>query len=199
MPAERPTRRSTRRLFFALWPDEATRAALVRATRKAVRRSGGRPVPPDHYHITLAFLGNQPAALCDAIADAGATVAAGALECTLDRFGYWPKPRVFWIGSSEPVPAMAELSRTIWDRMEDLDLRREQRSFKAHLTLARKVAALPEVSPPDPVIWRAPGFALIESVTEQRGAVYTVVKEFPLSGSPVIRFTTGSPSDPKPA
>jgi hypothetical protein len=40
-PDERPDRH---RVFFALWPDDATRAAISRATRAAVGSSGGRPV-----------------------------------------------------------------------------------------------------------------------------------------------------------
>src|SRR5690606_10650260 len=46
------------RVFYALWPDEETRASLARATRHAVRRCGGRPIRRENLHITLAFLGS---------------------------------------------------------------------------------------------------------------------------------------------
>ena len=45
------------RVFFALWPDDDTRKRLVRATRDAVRRSGGRATPKERLHATVAFLG----------------------------------------------------------------------------------------------------------------------------------------------
>jgi len=51
---------ATRRLFFALWPDEATREQLAHITRKAVRGSGGRPIPVENLHSTLVFLGSVP-------------------------------------------------------------------------------------------------------------------------------------------
>jgi 2'-5' RNA ligase len=189
-PRRRPAGPPTRRLFFALWPDEFTRAALTRATRKVVRRSGGRPVPPTNYHLTLAFLGNQPAELFDRIVAAAALVRAAPFELTLERYGHWPKPRVFWIGpspvsseqASTALSAPVILASQLWDRLEVLGLYREPRPFRAHVTLARKVAALPEVPPPDPLIWKASGFALVESVTEPSGAVYAVVAEFPLTG-----------------
>ncbi|HYL02781.1 MAG TPA: 2'-5' RNA ligase family protein, partial [Steroidobacteraceae bacterium] len=57
-PAAPPER--TRRLFFALWPDAAQRTVLAHAVRKAVRNCGGRPVPAESLHVTLAFLGSVP-------------------------------------------------------------------------------------------------------------------------------------------
>jgi 2'-5' RNA ligase len=174
--AERPTRR----LFFALWPDETTRAALVRATRKAVKRSGGRPVPATNLHLTLAFLGNQPAASFDDIVAGASAVRAPRISLALDRFGHWPKPRVLWIGPTECPGALTELSVALWDRMATLGIERERKPFRAHVTLARKVAALPELPTPSPLIWNASSFTLIESVTEQSGAVYTVAHEYPL-------------------
>jgi len=178
-PAPRTARGPTRRLFFALWPDADTRAGLAAATRKAVRRSGGRPVPPDNFHVTLAFLGNQPAALFEDIVLAGAAVPERPLELVLDRFGYFDRPRVFWLGAGGATAELARLAVEIWDHVEPLGIARDTRAFKAHLTLARKVARLPEVPPPAPVVWRASGFSLIESVTAQEGARYRVARTFP--------------------
>src|SRR5262245_61104038 len=51
-PDEEPRRR---RVFFGLWPDETIAAAIVRATKRAVRLSGGRPIAKERLHITVAF------------------------------------------------------------------------------------------------------------------------------------------------
>lgn len=170
----------TRRLFFAVWPDDARRNELRRVCRRAVRASGGRPVPPDNYHITLAFLGNQPESRLDDIIRAGTRVAAEPIALTLDRFGFWPKPRVFWIGPTEFPPQLATLASDLWDQLEPLEIQREHRPLRPHVTLARKVAAQPEVREPSPLKWFVSEFALIESVTDQRGAVYTVARKYPL-------------------
>ncbi len=45
------------RLFFALWPDPPTRTALAMLV-DGLPLVGGRRVPAENLHLTLAFLGN---------------------------------------------------------------------------------------------------------------------------------------------
>ena len=182
----KPTISPARRLFFALWPDQFTRQALVRTTQAAVQRVGGRAVPPRNYHITLAFLGNQPIALFDRIVAAGRQVSAPPMELWLDAFDCWPRPRVFWFGPAKFPPALASLSADLWAQMEILGLPRDQRALRPHLTLARKVQRLPELAAPTPVQWPVSAFTLIESISGDPGPEYSVVARFPL----------GSPHDP---
>lgn len=173
----------TRRLFFALWPDQVTRQALARASRAAVRRVGGRPVPPHNYHITLAFLGNQPIALFDRIVSAGRRVRAPPLELRLDTFDCWPRPRVFWFGPATFPPILSRLSADLWTQMETLDISRDRRDLQPHVTLARKVQQLPELPAPAPVQWPVTAFSLIESISGDPGPEYSVVAQFPLGSS----------------
>jgi 2'-5' RNA ligase len=177
---------ATRRLFFALWPDDATRAALAEAVREAVQLSGGRPVPSSNFHITLAFLGHQPVERCGAISVAAREVVGESLELALTTFGFWPRPRILWFGPDQCPSALAELENELWDRLANIGLDRRQRPYQPHVTLARKVAALPEVSLPIPLIWKASDFVLVESVTDERGARYSVAE----------RFSLGSRGDP---
>jgi 2'-5' RNA ligase len=172
-----------RRLFFALWPDESTRQALVRITRTAVRRAGGRPVPPHNYHITLAFLGNQPADLFAEIVTAGRRITAPPMELVLDTFHCWPKPRVFWFGPRRCPPDLAGLSADLWTQMEALGLSRDRRALQPHVTLARKVQTLPELAAPKPLRWPVGGYALIESISGDPGPEYSLVARFSLGSS----------------
>ena len=178
---------AARRLFFALWPDETTGRAIRKLSRSAVRRCGGRPIPPHNYHITLAFLGNQPAPLFDDIVAIARGVSAAQtelpLELQLDRFGYWPKPRVFWIGSSEYPPALEALASRLWAGLEALELARDARVLQPHITLCRKVQRAPALEPGRALRWPVQDFVLVESVTAERGAEYTVRARFSDSSS----------------
>jgi 2'-5' RNA ligase len=171
------------RLFFALWPDGDTRKAINGLARPAVRRAGGRPVPATHFHMTLAFLGQVPEALFEDIVAAGNRAAlewpARGIALELDRFGYWPKPRVFWLGASDTPRALTALAERLWDALGRLDIARDPKPLVPHVTLCRKVQRAPGLANPRPVHWHAAGFALVESVTAQAGAEYTVVARFP--------------------
>lgn len=168
-----------RRLFFALWPDEATREAVQRACRAAVRRSGGKPVAPSNYHLTLAFLGNVPEEKLDAVVAAARGIVCPHLRLSLDRFGYFPDSRVFWLGARESPPALRDLNTRLWAAMDRLGLDRDTKPFHLHLTLARKVRAAPRVAPPPVVCWTVVDFVLAESDTSADGAHYSVLARFP--------------------
>ena len=100
----------TRRLFFALWPTAGLRQEIQKRCRRVIRAAGGKPVPVQNYHLTLAFLGNVPAALYPRILDATAEIVPPAGEFSLDQFGYWPKSRILWLGASEPAAELAEMA-----------------------------------------------------------------------------------------
>ncbi|MDJ0927688.1 MAG: RNA 2',3'-cyclic phosphodiesterase [Gammaproteobacteria bacterium] len=175
----------TRRLFFALWPTPGLRDHIYKRCRRVVRAAGGKPVPANNYHLTLAFLGNVAAELYPRILDAAAAVVPPAGEFSLDRIGYWPKSRILWLGTSEPVAELARVSIELWDRLEPLGLSRDARAFRAHLTLARKVNRAPMTAAPDrPLRWALRGFVLVESITDPKGARYTVAAAFPAGSCP---------------
>lgn len=169
-----------RRLFFALWPDEATRAALYRATRATARHSGGKPVAPGHLHLTLLFLGNVPDERLEAVATAAGALRVPPFELSLDRYGWFEAAQVLWLGCREPPPELRPLAGELAHLMTEVaGLRPDPRPFHPHVTLARKVRNPPELDAPRSVAWPVRGFALVESVTDPGGATYSVLQEFP--------------------
>ncbi len=94
------SRLPTRRVFFALWPDAAQREALAHAIRKAVKSCGGRPVPPESLHVTLAFLGSVPESGVPELGSLAREVAeslpreAGPLRLRFDRLVHWKRAQI---------------------------------------------------------------------------------------------------------
>ncbi|HEU4976687.1 MAG TPA: RNA 2',3'-cyclic phosphodiesterase [Baekduia sp.] len=132
------------RLFVAVEVGEGDREALAAWAREAVGDDAGlRLVPPDHIHLTLAFLGHraldevQPlSALVERWdgAPAPALRTAGALWLSPRR------PHVLTVAVEDRTAALAELHDAVWTALEDEadpPIRRERRAFRPHLTVAR--------------------------------------------------------------
>ncbi len=133
----------------------------------------------ENYHLTLAFLGEQPAALLPAIIEAGASLEVPTGEMRLSCLGYFERARVLWLGPENTPNPLRLHVRRLWQALAPLGIARERRPFAAHLTLARKVNRAPSVAV-RPVRWRYAGFALVESVTQVQGARYRVIAGWPL-------------------
>lgn len=171
--AEQPARR---RVFFALWPDETTRRALVRATRSAARRCGGRPTPPANLHVTLAFLGPLTAPLLASVRRVPPLASPG-FELVFDQLGYWRGSQALWISPSRVPEALIELEATLWDRLEAAGFERERRPYRPHVTVARKARPVAEAL--SAVCWRVSELALVESRPGARHPRYEVLDVWP--------------------
>ncbi len=166
-----------RRVFFALWPDDGTRGAIVRGTRRPVRLCGGRPTAKRNLHITVAFLGM---ATENDLADAASVppLGTGPFDLALDLLGHFKGPRVLWLAPSIVPPALTALERELWKGLEALGFEREPRAFRPHLTLARRARPVEERL--EPIHWRAETLALVESAPVPGGVHYEPLHEWPL-------------------
>jgi 2'-5' RNA ligase len=169
------------RLFFALWPDDALREALHRAARKPVRQSGGKPVTPDNYHVTLKFLGSADEEAFDCVCAAADAIRAQPFELRLDQIGFWPRPRTLWLGAEQAPEGLTALARTLDEAAEGCGFEPELRPYRPHVTLARKVPKPGEPGPVQPLVWRPEAFVLAVSETRAQGAHYRVLRSWALT------------------
>jgi 2'-5' RNA ligase len=186
MTEQPPAGPDRHRVFFALWPDEATRSALSRATRAAVQASGGQPVAKDRLHLTVAFLGELTTAGV-AVARGVPPIEVGAFELTLDAIGIWPESRVLWLVPRSLPPPLEALEAQLWERLAAHGFAAEDRSYRPHITLARR--ARPVEAQVVPVRWRVEDLALVESFPDGRSVYYEVLERWPLAGGAETRGT----------
>lgn len=173
---------ATERLFFALWPDAAVRAALERAGREAFVGSG-RLVPAARLHMTLAFLGDVSGGTRDCLMEACNHLHLPPFDLRLDGIGWWRRSQVLWAGC-DPVPApLGALVAAIHGAMTHCGLEPESRPFAAHVTLARKVRRGGRAALTAPILWPVDRFALVRSDPEREGVTYTTLASWPLDGA----------------
>ena len=166
-----------RRLFLTLWPENAERRQIAEL---AASVAGGRRVRDAHLHLTLVFLGATDSARLAAYETALADLAVPTLDLILDRYGYWPQPRILWLGSSHTPPELYELVADLNQRLRGCGFVPERRAFQAHVTLARKYPGPAPMQPPiTPVRWRIGAVVLVESLREADGSCYQVLRRWP--------------------
>lgn len=166
-----------RRVFFALWPDDATRSAMSRATRRAVQVCGGRPIAKDRLHLTVAFLGDITPARLE-LARAVPPIAVGPFDLTLDAVGVWPESRILWFAPMAPPEVLGELEAALWDALVERGFDAADRIYRPHVTLARR--ARPVEEEVVPVVWPVKDLALVESFTDGQSVHYEVLERWPL-------------------
>lgn len=166
-----------RRIFFALWPDEATRGAITRAVRRVLRLCGGRPTAKRNLHITVAFLGMATEADLEDAASVP-PLGTGPFDLALDVLGHFQASRVLWLAPSVVPPELTALERELWAGLTGLGFEREQRAYRPHLTLARRARAVEEKVAP--VRWRVESLTLVESLPVPGGVHYEPLREWPL-------------------
>jgi 2'-5' RNA ligase len=166
------------RVFFALWPDDATRAAISRSTRAAVQACGGRPIAKERLHLTVVFLGALTSAGL-AVARAVPPIDVGPFELALDAIGIWPESRILWLAPGDPPAALGELEAALSERLVERGFRADDRVYRPHVTLARR--ARPVEADIEPIRWRVEELALVESFPDGRNVHYEVLERWPLA------------------
>jgi len=170
------------RLFCALrLPPEALEGIVA----WQARLRGGRIVPPENLHVTLAFLGAVAAGrVLDVLQALRAAAAASQGPLRLSCVRYRETRSVAMLVFDDEGGRATALADDLQGRLETLGLyRREQRPWVPHVTvlrfrerprLALEPPALGVVSPSDA--------ALYHSVLRSAGAQYEVLESLALGG-----------------
>jgi RNA 2',3'-cyclic 3'-phosphodiesterase len=169
---------STRRLFFALWPDDTQRQELTQATQEIVASVEGQPVPVVNYHLTLAFLGSVADDLLPKVHAVARGISGMRVDLTFDHIDYWRKPQILCAAARQVPPSAIELSDVLKRDLVAAEFAPDLTHpvFRPHVTLVRKVRMSVDPKQMALVTWSFRQFALVES----RHGVYTVLDAFPL-------------------
>jgi 2'-5' RNA ligase len=170
------------RLFCALRLPDAALDVLGEWQERELR--GGRAVPREHLHLTLAFLGHRPAGELPGIAAAlrESAAAAGPIRLLPER--YRETRSVGMVVLKDLEGSATRLAEDLFGRLEGLGVyERERRTWLPHVTVLRfrkpprlkpSLPGLGEVVPSDAAVYL--------SQLRPTGADYFVVESFVLGG-----------------
>lgn len=166
-----------KRLFFALWPDDTTRAEVAKLNQQL--DVAGRKLIAENLHVTLVFLGNVEDNVAQAVERLAADIQAAPLELVFDELDYWKRPRVICLTCRRQSEAVYDLVNQLSRMVSVYPIRLEQRPFRAHMTLVRKAQQRPSLLF-EPIRLKAQDFALVQSVSTDDGVRYQVLARWPL-------------------
>ncbi|HJV75607.1 MAG TPA: RNA 2',3'-cyclic phosphodiesterase [Noviherbaspirillum sp.] len=182
----------TLRLFFALWPDDATRTALQQL-QASIR---GRLIPYNNLHLTLAFLGVQPETLLADAKDLLAHLSTPTAPVLLNRVGYFARNRIAWIGMHQVPAELIALEQELSGALKECGIAIDSKqNFKPHITLARDAEPPPDIAF-TPIPWRCSHVALVQSVTKPEGATYELIASRSLNERPWLPDESGGNGTP---
>lgn len=174
----------SRRVFFALWPDDEATAHLSALVQDLTAGSGGRVMRPASLHLTLAFVGAVTPSQIPRLEEIAGAVRAEPFELSLDRLGFWPQRGILWAGCQQPSAPLRRLAGVLAAELRAAGFAIDHRSganLVPHITLARRArcASLPRLG--TPISWQVGEFALVESHLHPSAASYKTLARFPLA------------------
>ena len=165
---------SPSRLFFGIWPDEASRQRLAAWQRSVAWPAGARCTPEQDLHLTLHFIGDVPAKTLQALIDDSDLPAPLPLGFDIDQTLVWPGGLVVLTARVVP-PALTSLHQAIAAVLIKHGVRVETRPYAPHVTMARKAGGRwTERLALEPIPWVSRGYRL----AARSGAHYAAVASF---------------------
>lgn len=163
---------ATQRLFFALWPDAALQYRFFQSASAFLPGLDVPRVPIANLHCTLVFLGNVKSVPRLCLEDAASSVRVERFTLTFDRFGYFRRPRIGWLGCKQTPAALQALVAQLTEVASVCGFPSERRQHELHLSIVRKLCQDPGRLIVMPISWEVERFALVESVRGEEGVQY---------------------------
>ena len=175
------------RLFLSLRPPAPVRAHLAAAL------AGLRTTDVAQWHVTLVFLG-EVAGVEPLLPGLGrAAGRTGPLALRLEGGGEFRRAGAGWAGVGGDVDGLRRLAGDLADACRAAGVALEDRPFRPHLTVARRVPAAARLAG-----YRGPSWTAteVEVVRSHLGATarHEVLRALPLTGGQPPAPPSGSPS-----
>jgi 2'-5' RNA ligase len=176
-----PSQENRRRLFFALWPNDAERAAMAAWQLPLRELCGGRLMRADTLHATLVFLGEVAEHRLQALRLAAQEVKGQRFELILTTVHYWGHNHIAYAAPDAIPKQLAELVSGLELNLRKHHFHFEARPYKPHVTLLRNAQWSDAHLPSMPKVrWQIDDFVLVHSMHDEQGTQYEVLAHFPM-------------------
>ena len=181
------------RIFIGVTLSEEINAKIQQWINTQWQGSPIRFIKKENRHITIKFLGNVNQGslpkISEALGEAVSKLNRNSSEIAVEKLGFFPNeknPHVFWIGLKDSSGYLADIFNVVENELRELGFSRDERSFHAHITLARLKKRLDDNDRTSIDSCKDIKFGeytpsklvLFESILKGKGAVYDKISEF---------------------
>ena len=164
-------------LFFALWPSERQRELLRDTINPVLTTVEGTAVDRRNWHITLVYVGTFPEERIPGLLAAVDIIEPGNIRLRFDRLTFWQRPKVACLDVMTIPPELDRLVRSIEQALLPFGYTPQERTYRPHITAARKVRTFPQVRLTRAVELQWSDFELVESISIRGEVQYRVLKQ----------------------
>ncbi len=168
---------SSKRIFFALWPDNRQRDRLRDVINSVVKTVEGKMVDRRHWHITLAFIGDFPESQIATLQARAAQIKFAPFRLGFDRLDYWARPKVAClIVPTIPVELQA-LVTSLNEMLLEFEVTTKDRTYRPHITVVQNARSFTTERLAQRAITEWSGMELVESISGPGGISYSPLKQ----------------------
>ena len=168
---------STKRIFFALWPDERQRDRLRDQISPLAKLVEGQVVYRGSWHVTTAFIGSFPEAGIPELLARAARIPVEPFRLRFDRVEFWPRPKVASLVAPTVPPELQRLVDAQNALLTEFGVTVEDRTYRPHITVVRRARPFETQRLAQPAVMEGAGVELVESVSQPGGATYRPLKQ----------------------
>jgi 2'-5' RNA ligase len=168
---------NSKRIFFALWPDDRQRDRLRDVISPLAKLVEGQHVYRGNWHVTTAFIGDFAEARLEELQARAAQIAVEPFRLRFDRVEFWPRPKVASLVAAVVPPELQRLVVAQNSLLADLGVKVEDRAYRPHITVVRRARPFETQRLAQPAVVEWTGFELVESISQPGGATYRPLKQ----------------------
>lgn len=168
---------TTKRVFFALWPDPRQRDRLRDVINSVARNVEGRAVDRRDWHITLAYLGELEERLIPSLVEKAGHIKMQPFRLSFDRLEFWPRPKLACLVGPTVPSELEALVSALNSLLQDMGVVPDDRVYRPHITVSRDARNFVTERLTQRVATEWSEFELIESVSGPGGSSYRPLKQ----------------------
>ena len=168
---------STKRLFFALWPDNRQRDRLRDVINSVAKTVEGSAVDRRNWHVTLPFIGDFEERRIPELQELASRIKVEPFRLGFDRLEFWPRPKVACLVAATVPAELENLVAALNLLLQEVGVVPEDRTYRPHITVARKARAFTTERLAQRATTEWSSFELMESQSGPGGVSYVLLKQ----------------------